>query len=72
MMYILLLLLLVVLLDIAALLWGADSRDGPESPEWRRRSSWFLPIDHGGPRGRGSKKSYLDLYRRTPYEERTF
>jgi hypothetical protein len=31
-----------------------------------------LPIDHGGPRGRGSKKSYLDLYRRTPYGERTF
>jgi hypothetical protein len=31
------LVLLVVLFDIAALLWGADSRDGINSPEWERR-----------------------------------
>ncbi len=27
----------LVILDIAALRWGADSRDGIDSAEWRRR-----------------------------------
>ena len=27
----------LIVLDIAALYWGADSRDGIDSPEWRRR-----------------------------------
>jgi hypothetical protein len=27
----------LVILDIAALRWGADSRDRIDSPEWRRR-----------------------------------
>ncbi len=27
-------------LDLAAWRWGADSRDGYESPEWERRRSW--------------------------------
>ena len=30
----------LVALDVAALLWGADSRDGLESPEWERRRTW--------------------------------
>lgn len=31
---------LVVLFDIAALKWGADSRDDINSPEWERRVLW--------------------------------
>ncbi len=31
------LLILIVLLDIAALRWGVDSRDGLHSLEWLRR-----------------------------------
>lgn len=31
---------LLILLDAAALMWGADSRDGPDSPEWDRRRTW--------------------------------
>jgi len=27
----------LLILDIVALRWGADSRDGIDSPEWRRR-----------------------------------
>ena len=30
----------LVALDVAAILWGADSRDGPESAEWERRRNW--------------------------------
>jgi hypothetical protein len=30
----------LVLLDIAALMWGADSRDGLDSAEWARRRGW--------------------------------
>lgn len=26
-----------VALAVASLLWGADSREGPDSPEWARR-----------------------------------
>ncbi len=33
--------LALILLDLAATRWGADSRDGPDSPEWERRQSWF-------------------------------
>jgi hypothetical protein len=29
-----------VMLDIAAFLWGADSRDGAGSDEWGRRAAW--------------------------------
>jgi hypothetical protein len=32
---------LLVLFDGAALLWGADSREGFDSPEWRRRQDWL-------------------------------
>lgn len=27
-------------LDVAAVRWGVDSRDGPDSPEWERRCNW--------------------------------
>lgn len=30
-------LLLIILLDLAALRWGIDSRDNIDSPEWMRR-----------------------------------
>jgi hypothetical protein len=30
----------LLLLDVASVLWGADSREGPESPEWDRRRTW--------------------------------
>ena len=30
----------LALLDVAAIAWGADSREGPESAEWERRRSW--------------------------------
>ncbi len=33
---------LFVLLDIAAILWGYDSRDGIDSAEWVRRQEWQL------------------------------
>ncbi|MBA2396566.1 MAG: hypothetical protein H0V70_27900 [Ktedonobacteraceae bacterium] len=33
---------LFVLLDIAAMLWGYDSRDGIDSAEWVRRQEWQL------------------------------
>lgn len=30
----------LIALDIAALLWGVDSRESPNSPEWARRLAW--------------------------------
>jgi hypothetical protein len=36
-MELLLFLLLVLLLDLAALKWGADSREGGDRPEWEQR-----------------------------------
>ncbi|MGB8348299.1 MAG: hypothetical protein WCD86_25680 [Ktedonobacteraceae bacterium] len=33
-------LLALILLDLAATRWGADSRDGMNSPEWLRRQEW--------------------------------
>jgi hypothetical protein len=30
----------LVVLDVVALLWGADSRDSLESAEWERRRNW--------------------------------
>ena len=33
---------LFVLLDLAALRWGYDSRDGIDSAEWARRQEWQL------------------------------
>ncbi|HEX6506446.1 MAG TPA: hypothetical protein VF221_02330 [Chloroflexota bacterium] len=31
---------LLAVLDVAAVVWGVDSRDGPESAEWERRRNW--------------------------------
>jgi hypothetical protein len=36
-MELLMFLLLVLLVDLAALKWGADSREGRDRPEWDRR-----------------------------------
>ena len=36
----------MVVLDLAALRWGADSRDGYASPEWERRRSAHTPGRH--------------------------
>lgn len=30
----------LVLFDVVAYFWGADSTDGPDSPEWQRRRHW--------------------------------
>jgi hypothetical protein len=32
--------LVLAAFDIAALLWGADSREGIDDPEWSRRQDW--------------------------------
>lgn len=34
--------LLIVILDVAALRWGKDSRDSIDSPEWARRDRFWL------------------------------
>jgi hypothetical protein len=34
--------ILFVLLDVTALRWGCDSRDGINGAEWRRRQEWLL------------------------------
>jgi hypothetical protein len=34
------LLIALIVLDIAALQWGANSSDGINSPEWKRRQNW--------------------------------
>lgn len=33
-------LLMVIAFDVLAVLWGADSIDGPNSPEWEARRNW--------------------------------
>jgi hypothetical protein len=30
----------IILLDVAAVHWGNDSRDGVDSAEWDRRHTW--------------------------------
>ena len=39
-------LIVLVALDLAALRWGFDSRDGIDSHEWERRGSTFFPAHH--------------------------
>ena len=34
---------LVVVLGLAAVRWGFDSRDGIDSPEWQRRATLRFP-----------------------------
>ena len=31
---------LLIALGLAALRWGVDTTDGPDSPEWERRRTW--------------------------------
>jgi hypothetical protein len=31
---------ILIVLDVASLLWGVDSREGPNDPEWERRANW--------------------------------
>ncbi len=37
---IVILLVALLLFDVAAFLWGCDSRESVDSPEWERRRSW--------------------------------
>lgn len=30
----------LALFDVLAVVWGADSRDGPNRPEWEHRRHW--------------------------------
>ncbi len=32
---------MVLALAVAAWIWGADSREGLDSPEWERRKEWY-------------------------------
>jgi hypothetical protein len=34
--------MLFILLDVAALRWGHDSRDGINCAEWKRQQEWML------------------------------
>jgi hypothetical protein len=34
---------LLITLDVAALIWGFDSRDGLDSEEWQRRANLAFP-----------------------------
>jgi hypothetical protein len=38
--FLLFIIIAIIILDIASVLLGADSRDGYESPEWLRRQEW--------------------------------
>jgi hypothetical protein len=37
---------ILVVLDLAVLRWGFDSRDGTDSHEWERRNSTSFPTCH--------------------------
>jgi hypothetical protein len=39
-------LIMLIALDLAALRWGFDSRDGIDSREWERQSSTYFPTHH--------------------------
>ena len=43
MLTILVYILILIIFDIAALYWGFNSSDGPESSEWRRRQQNAWP-----------------------------
>ncbi|MBV9259358.1 MAG: hypothetical protein JO215_15185 [Ktedonobacteraceae bacterium] len=34
--------MLFILLDVAAVRWGCDSRDSIDAAEWKRREEWLL------------------------------
>ena len=35
------LLMALIVLNLAALRWGASSSDGVNSPEWKQRQQWY-------------------------------
>ena len=39
-MIVMILLGMLIVLGLAALWWGVDTTDGPDSPEWERRRTW--------------------------------
>jgi hypothetical protein len=39
----------LLVLAVAALRWGVDSTDTPDSPEWERRRGWPGPGGGGSP-----------------------
>lgn len=39
-------LLAIIVLDVAALRWGVDSRDTLNSPEWEKRLQWGRAKEH--------------------------
>ena len=43
--------LMLLALGLAALRWGVDSTDGPDSPEWERRRTWRDNRPPGSPGG---------------------
>lgn len=47
-MFLLIMVALIILLDVVALRWGMDSRDGIDGAEWARRAKWALshPMHH--------------------------
>ena len=34
------LIIALALFELVSVVWGADSRDGPNSPEWEHRRHW--------------------------------
>jgi len=46
----LILLILVILLDIASIRWGFDSTEQFDSPEWERRTAWYVLEGNEPPR----------------------
>ena len=41
---VLILLVIVIALDIAAWRWGFDSTEKIDSPEWKRRATWYAHL----------------------------
>jgi hypothetical protein len=46
----LILLLLIIVLDIASVRWGFDSTEQMDSPEWERRTTWYV-LEGSDPQG---------------------
>jgi len=53
--------LLLLLLDLAALRWGADSREEIDSPEWERRRASCCTVDRYP--GQLDKEKTMDIPR---------
>jgi hypothetical protein len=63
----LILILLYIVFDLAALRWGFDSTEKPESPEWERRRMWAAsPYEHEGNHTRARRlesSGHLSVFR---------